>query len=91
MRPPDQALEGRLNLGREPQLVQAEEDARPIEEPHDHALAVDGGDGGDPEVQVPATDLHPNAPVLGEAALGDVHLGHELDPGDDRGLKAPGG
>jgi len=52
---------------------------------------VDGGHGGDADVHAaPAHPRDSDPPVLGQAALGDVQLGHDLDAGGQGGLQAPG-
>jgi hypothetical protein len=76
------------SLGIEAELVEAEEDLAAGEQAQGGALAVDGGDGGDADVDFLAFDAHVDAAVLGEAFLGDVHAGHHLDAGEDGGLVA---
>ena len=44
-----------------------------------HALAVGRGQDGDADVDVLAGDLDADAAVLGQALLGDVEAGHDLD------------
>ena len=51
---------------------------------HD-ALAVVGRQRADAEVDLLLADLHLDAAVLGQALLGDVDAGHDLEAGDDRG------
>ena len=53
-------------------------------------LAVDGGHGRDADVHAPAAGRgDADAPVLGQAPLGDVHLRHDLDARGERGLQPP--
>src|ERR1035441_9707332 len=61
-----------------------------IEEAHDDALAVEGGQGGNAEVDFAADDFDLDAAILGEAALGNIELGHELEAADDGGLELAG-
>ena len=51
-----------------------------VEDPHDNALPMEYGDGGDPEVYLPISDHEPYAAVLRQPPLGDVQLRHNLDP-----------
>ncbi len=55
-----------------------------VQEPHDDALALSHGKGGDPHVHGPAGDAQGDASVLGQALLGDIELRHDLDAGDER-------
>ena len=54
-----------------------------------HLLAVRGRQGADAQVDVPAVDHGADAAVLGQAALGDVQVGHDLEARDD-GRRASG-
>src|SRR5690606_26123404 len=56
-----------------------------IEQAHHHRFAVRGRHGADAQVQLLALHPHDDAAVLWQAALGDVELGHDLDPADHRG------
>ncbi len=51
------------------------------------AFAFDRGDGGDADVDELATDLEVDPAILGEAAFGDVELGHDLEAGEHRLLE----
>ena len=55
-----------------------------VEYPHDHTLAMHGGDGGNAQIQLAAFDTGFDAPVLRQAALGNVQVRHEFDAGVDR-------
>ena len=84
-------LVGRQHLGIESQFGEAEDDTRLVEHPHDDLLAVDGGEGRHPQIDALGTDVQRDAAVLGDAVLGDVHVGHDLEAGGDRrgdGLRA---
>ena len=56
-----------------------------VEDPHHDALAVDRRQRHDAQVDVVAVDGQADAPVLRDPPLGDVELGHDLDPRDDAG------
>ena len=67
----------------EAELVEFEADALLVEDAHDHALAVHARDRDHADVDVTAVNRHPDAPVLRDAALGDVEVGHDLDARDN--------
>ena len=71
----------------EAQLADGLGDHLLVEDADDRVLAVDAGHDGDAEVDRLVLDLEPEAAVLGDAALGDVEVGHDLDAGDDRRLE----
>ena len=56
-----------------------------VEDPHHDLLAVHGRQRRHPQVDGLALDAEADAAVLGDAALGDVDVGHDLEPGDDAG------
>ena len=60
------------------------------QEADDHLLAVDGGQGGNPEVQGLLADGDVGPSVLGNQLLGNVHPGHDLQAGDHGALELPG-
>jgi len=70
-----------LERGRlEAELGHVELQVRLVEQPKHDLLAEDRRQAGDAEVHLPAAGkLHLDAAVLGQAALGDVQLGHHLD------------
>jgi hypothetical protein len=70
----------------EAELIEAEEDFATGEEAEGDAFAVDGGDGGDADIDFLAFDADVDAAVLGEAFFGDIHAGHDFDAGEDGGL-----
>jgi hypothetical protein len=51
------------------------------------ALAVDRRHGGHAHVDFLAVDAQADAAVLRQALLGDVHVAHDLDAGNDGGLE----
>ncbi len=56
-----------------------------VEDAHHDALAVDERQRHDADVDPAPLDGQREAPVLGHAPLGDVEVGHDLDPRDDAG------
>ena len=54
-----------------------------VEHAEDGVFAVHGGHDGDAEVDEAALVADAETAVLGDAALGDVELGHDLDAGKD--------
>ncbi len=57
-------------------------DVAAVEYAHHDAFAVDGWQRRDAEVDVLAKHPETNPAVLGQTALGDIELGHELDAGN---------
>ena len=53
-----------------------------VEDPHHDRLSADHGQRRDPDVYVPAVDRERHPTVLRGAPLGDVEVGHDLDPRD---------
>lgn len=84
----DDLADHRFFLGVEPEFIEAEEDFSAGEEAERCAFAVDGGDGGDADIDFFPFDADVDATVLGEALFGDVHAGHHLNAGEDGGLVA---
>ena len=64
----------------QPERVEVADDRPGVEDPHHDALAPDERQRDDAHVDPAAVDRHGEAPVLREAALGDVEVGHDLDP-----------
>src|SRR5205814_477244 len=62
------------------------EDLAPGQEAQGNALAVDGGDGGNADVDFLAFDADVDAAILRQPFLGNVHSRHDLDAGDEGGL-----
>ena len=73
-------------LRREAQVGQRHLRRRVVEDPHDDLLAPHGRQAADAQVDLapPGSDREPA--VLREAPLGDVHVAHDLQSGDDRRL-----
>ena len=77
-----------LLLGVHAQPVHGERLLLLVQEAQAHALGVDGGDGGDADVERAADGLEVDAAVLRQAALGDVEARHDLEARDDGVLEA---
>ncbi len=69
-------------IGGHAELGEAHHRARAVQQPHDALLTPDGGQGGDPDVDLAPVDLSAQLTVLGTPPLDDVHAGHDLDPAD---------
>ena len=67
--------------------IELGENLSPLEKPNDHAFAVQSRHGGDAQVDIFAGETGLDAAVLWQAALGDVELGENLEPGNDRALQ----
>ncbi len=74
----------------EPELLEAQHHVGSVQEADDDLLAVDGRQRGDTHVDRPAAHGEADTAVLGDAPLGDVEVGHDLEPGDDAGLEPLG-
>ena len=61
-----------------------------VQDPHDDLLAVDGRQRRHPEVDPLAGDVQGDAAVLGDATLGDVDVGHDLEAADHPALDGAG-
>ena len=77
-----------LLLGVHAQPVHGERLLLLVQQAQAHALGVDGGDGGDADVERTADGLEVDATVLREAALGNVEARHDLEARDDGVLEA---
>src|SRR5581483_2484042 len=72
----------------EPQILELGVHRLLVENTDDGVFAVRGGDDRDAEVDRASRDPQLEAAVLGDALLGDVELGHDLDTADDRRVMA---
>ena len=59
-----------------------------IEEAQAHALRMDGGNSGDPNIQGAAVGFETNAAILRETFFGDVESSHDFQARDNRILEA---
>ena len=71
------------------QLLQVELHDRAVEDPQDDALAEHAGQGRDPDIDGVAAQRELNPPVLGQPALGDIEVRHDLDAAGDGGGQVP--
>ena len=74
----------------QPELLEVEREVPLVENPEHDLLAKQRGQRGDAVVDDLAADLQLDAAVLRHAALGDVQLRHDLEPGDQRRLELVG-
>ena len=80
----EEFAQAREDALRHPERGHRQEGAFAVEQAHHDPFAVGDWDGGDADVDDLASDAHLRHAVLGQAALGDVHAGHDLDAGDER-------
>jgi hypothetical protein len=59
-----------------------------VENTHDHAFAVEHGDDRETNIDLAPLHLELDAAVLGNALLGNIQPGHDLQAADDRRLEA---
>ena len=85
----ERLLEALERLVREAQVLEAQHHVGLVEEAHDDLLAVDGRQRRHAHVDGLAADHEADATVLRDAALGDVQVGHDLEPREDARLHAP--
>src|SRR5205809_4690393 len=79
-----------LLLGEEAESVQGDGDSAFVQDAHTDFFAVDGGHGGDAEVEGHCFYDVGDAAILWAASFGDIELGHDLDAADDGGVVAVG-
>ena len=75
----EDAVEGGALVRGEAERVERDDALVAVEDAQHDVLAVQGGLGGDAEVDRAAADRETDAPVLRAARLGDVHAGEHLD------------
>ena len=54
-----------------------------VQQAHHHLLAIATRQGADPEIHFAAAEHAADPAVLGQAPLGDVQIGHDLEAGGD--------
>ena len=74
-------------VGGEADILQLQHLTAVIEEAQHHPLAKGGRQGRDADIDILAGDAHAEAAVLGEALLGDIESGYDLDARDDGGMR----
>ena len=75
------------SAGIEAEFIQADMQAGAHQKTQTDALTISRGDRRDADVDLVAAAADVDATVLRETALGDVHVGHDLDARDDGGLE----
>ena len=83
----DQGVEQSERVGVHAQFRQRVQHGALVENPHDDPLAEEHRDHADADVDLASAHLELYPPVLREALLGDVQVGHDLDTADDRRLE----
>ncbi len=73
-----------------PEADEVERERALVEQSHHHALAVERRHRGDADVDLAALEAQGDVAVLGNVALGDVHVRHDLHATDEGGLKMLG-
>src|SRR5437588_2424979 len=87
MNEPAEFLEGvRLHA----ELFEAHRGRGLIEDSQDGALAVHGGHDGNADIYLSSGNSEFDSTILRQAALSDIHLAENLNPGNKRGLHALG-
>ena len=76
---------------RQAELADADLDVVLVQEPHHARLAVVGRQHADPQVELLVAGGDLDAAVLAAAAFGDVHLGQNLDAGEQGPQQPPRG
>jgi hypothetical protein len=71
------------HIGWHAQLVEVHAHLRRVQQTDGDALAVERGDARDARAELAVVILHVDAPILRLAFLIDVHIGGQLDAGDD--------
>ena len=94
-RPVDGFPEGLQRFGLQPELGHVDLEVFPVQDTGDDLLTEDARKGRDAHVHVlflAAIELDPHldAAVLGQAFLGDIHIGDDLDPRQDGVLELHG-
>src|SRR5262249_22576483 len=84
----DDILEALVVVLAEAQVLDGYLDIGPIQDTHDHRLAVAGRQDAHAHVVVLVVEAELDAAVLGAALLGDVDAPHDLDTRDHRGQEA---
>ena len=74
----------------EAQIFEIEQNRLLIEDTHGDALAVDGGSGGDADVDIATGDFEADSTVLWDAFFGDIETAHDLDADDDGAVESLG-
>jgi hypothetical protein len=81
----DEAGQRGARVAGRPELLELHAAAARLEQAQHHALAVQRGERAHAHVDLAPLEAQPHAPVLRQAALGDVELGHDLEAAHHRG------
>ena len=76
-------IQTQLHWGQQPRVF--------LQQPHDEAFAINGGHRADPDVHAGAPVVDLDMAILRHEPFGNVHVGHDLDAGNQRGMKVLGG
>ena len=90
MGPLQHAAQGLKTVPSDPEGVKVKRHRIAVEYSHDHALAVHSRHDRNAQVDGFAADRHLKAAVLGQAPLGDIEPGHDLDARHDGRCEALG-
>src|SRR5436190_432451 len=71
----------------EPEFLRGQHPRVFLQQPHDQTLSVNGGHGAHANVHAGASMVDLDMAVLWYEPLGDIHVGHDLDAGNQRGVK----
>ena len=84
MGPVDHGFKPAMILFAHAQPFQGKNAGAGVQQTQDHVLAVNGGDRGSPDIDVFVFHFDGETPVLGNSGDGDVHVGQNFQPRDDR-------
>ena len=84
MRCVENVAHGLLLLIAEPERTEIHRNSIALQQAHDDTLAVNCRDGRDTQIVFHSAHTLPEAAVLGQAALGDIQVRHDLDARDNR-------
>src|SRR5262249_41115000 len=85
-----QALEGLLVVGEKSQFRQAQAQSFLVEDTHDDAFAVIGGETGHTQIDQLVADIRLDTTVLRDAVFRDGHVRLDLEAADDGRLQSFG-
>lgn len=71
----------------EAEILNLDEVSGFLQQAEGNGLAPRGGHGGNTDIDILAVDAHTDASIHGQALLGDIQVGHDLDTGNDGGLE----
>src|SRR5207248_1892269 len=77
-----------VGVRQHPDVCEVEDHPALVEKTEDDAFSMNHRDDGDADIDFAVVDAHLDAAILGQAFLGDVQPGHDLEPTDDGRLEA---